>query len=428
MSVYRKMVAPSSWLPWRLRSPLQQWVETRARERFPALYQWAHFGRVDDIARPVTAGPRHHFFGYYDKCPWNASQRLLLAHEVSFNDRPPSAEDRAIVGVVRLDRGNRFEPLGETYAWNWQQGAMLQWHPADPDNLLVHNDRRDARWVAVVRDSEGREVRRYDQPVYALTPDGRHALSLNFARLHAHRAGYGYAGARDPWADEHHPSDDGVWLLDLETGSSSLVVSLDQLACFEPTTDMAAVYHWVNHIQVAPDGRHFAFFHLWRVGAKGWRVRLFTARLDGTELACLLDAPTISHYDWLDARKILVWADVPPLGKRFFLCDRADGTRGVIGERVLTEDGHCSFSPDRRWVLNDTYPDPFHMRTLMLFRLQDGRRLDIARLYSPKDRWWGEIRCDLHPRWSRDGKRVCIDSVHSGERQMYVVELGDLLG
>ncbi|TMG83045.1 MAG: hypothetical protein E6H78_13340, partial [Betaproteobacteria bacterium] len=78
-----------------------------------------------------------------------------------------------------------------------------------------------------------------------------------------------------------------------------------------------------------------------------------------------------------------------------------------------------------KWVLNDTYPDGYDMRTLMLFRWADGERIDLARLHSPKSRWWGEIRCDLHPRWSRDGTKVCIDSVHTGERQMHVVELGE---
>lgn len=427
MTVFRKIVGHSSWIPWRLRDPLQQWVEFRARERFPPLYRWLHFGRLRNPVRAVTNGPNHHFFGYYDKCPWNRSGRLLLAHEVSFNDRPPTAKDRANVGVVRLDRGNVFEPLGETVAWNWQQGAMLQWHPADPERLLVHNDVRDGRAVSVVRMSDGNELRTYDLPIYALTPDGRHALSLNFARLHAHRPGYGYVAARDPWSDEHHPKDDGIRLLDLKSGTSILVISLNELARLDPTADMSGVHHWINHIQVAPDGQHFAFFHLWRAGQDGWRVRLCTARLDGAELTCLLDARTISHYDWQDANRILVWADVPPSGKHFYLCDRAGGSRSIVGKGVLTEDGHCSFSPDRKWLLNDTYPDRFQMRTLMFFRMQGGRRMDIARLYSPKDRWWGEIRCDLHPRWSRDARRVCIDSVHSGERQLYVVETEGLL-
>ena len=34
--------------------------------------------------RAVTRGPRHHFFGYYDKCPWDASGRYMLAVETTF--------------------------------------------------------------------------------------------------------------------------------------------------------------------------------------------------------------------------------------------------------------------------------------------------------------------------------------------------------
>ena len=30
------------------------------------------------IARALTQGPGHHFFGYYDKCPWDLSGRYLL--------------------------------------------------------------------------------------------------------------------------------------------------------------------------------------------------------------------------------------------------------------------------------------------------------------------------------------------------------------
>jgi len=35
----------------------------------------------------------------------------------------------------------------------------------------------------------------------------------------------------------------------------------------------------------------------------------------------------------------------------------------------------------------------------------------------------GPYRCDLHPRWSRDGKQVCFDSVPEGKRRIYVVDV-----
>ena len=35
----------------------------------------------------------------------------------------------------------------------------------------------------------------------------------------------------------------------------------------------------------------------------------------------------------------------------------------------------------------------------------------------------GTLRCDLHPRWNRDGRQVCIDSIHEGNRHMYVLDV-----
>ncbi len=427
MGFYTDKILKTHLLPWRLRNGLERWTETTTRYRYPALYNLLHFGRARDVVKAVTQTPKHHFFGYYDKSPWNKSGTILLGHEADFNDRPPDAGDRIRIGIVHLNEGNRFQPLAESYAWNWQQGAMLQWHPKDPENMFLHNDRRGDKFVGIVRDTYGREITAYNHPIYAVTPDGKQAYSLNFARLHNHRPGYGYAGLIDPWHDDPHPVNDGIYSIDLQSGESRLLVSLHQLAQMNPKPEMQGVYHWVNHIQVSRNGKRFAFFHIWRTSDTGWSVRLYIANRDGSGLHCLLDTKMISHYDWLGDDNILVWARWPDRGDRFLLCNIYSGEVRIIGEDVLNEDGHCSFSPDRKWVLNDTYPDEYDMRTLMLYNWHDNKRIDLARLYSPKERWWGEIRCDLHPRWSRDGRQVCIDSVHSGERQMYVVDMENIV-
>ena len=99
----------------------------------------------------VTEGPEHHFFGYYDKCPWSESGKYLLAHEVTMVNRPLLADDQATICVIDLaDR--KVERLASTYGWSWQQGAMLQWHPGDPDNKIIYNDRREGRFVCIIRD------------------------------------------------------------------------------------------------------------------------------------------------------------------------------------------------------------------------------------------------------------------------------------
>ena len=37
----------------------------------------------------VTEGPKHHFFGYFDKFPWDKSGRYLLSQEIPFTARQP---------------------------------------------------------------------------------------------------------------------------------------------------------------------------------------------------------------------------------------------------------------------------------------------------------------------------------------------------
>jgi hypothetical protein len=54
------------------------------------------------------------------------------------------------------------------------------------------------------------------------------------------------------------------------------------------------------------------------------------------------------------------------------------------------------------------------------------RRIDLGQFLSPPG-YTGEWRCDLHPRFSPDGKKVVIDSTHEGNgRQMYLIDIKDV--
>jgi len=374
--------------------------------------------------RAVTFGPPHHFFGYYDKHPWDVSGRYMLGLETAFMDRPPTEKDSAIIGLIDLAEDNRWQSLDETCAWNWQQGTMLQWLPPASDRSIIYNRRDDDQFVSVIRDVFTGETRILPRPVYAVSHDGQSVLSVNFARLHQTRPGYGYAGLPDPWQDELAPAQDGIYWMDLTTGEHRLIISLEQIARFRHKTTMDGVKHWFNSLLFNPDDTRFIFLHRWHRpdDANGWWTRLFTARPDGSDVYCVTDHEYASHFDWCNSRQILAWAHRRHLGNHYFLfTDRAEQV-SLVGESVLTVNGHCSYSPDGRWLLTDTYPDDDQMSTLILYRLRDGYRVDIGRFFAPRE-LYEEIRCDLHPRWSRDGKQVCIDSAHEGSRQMYVIDV-----
>jgi len=90
--------------------------------------------------------------------------------------------------------------------------------------------------------------------------------------------------------------------------------------------------------------------------------------------------------------------------------------------------GHNTYLPhtDGQWVLNDCYPDRERMQIPYLYHVPTDRRVDLGRFPSPPA-YTGEWRCDTHPRASRSGRLVCIDSPHEQGRQMYLLDVAGLL-
>ncbi len=383
-------------------------------------------GDNDDFppARAVTRGPKHHFFGYYDKCPWDATGRYLLAMEIDFRDRQPKPGEPLTLGMVDLKDNDRYVPFDTTLAWCWQQGTMLQWLPGAADREVIYNSVADGQYVAVIRDVHSGKARRLPRPVYAVAPDGKQAVTLDFDRLGRLRPGYGYLAVEEKYKDDPAPKDAGIYHLDLETGKHRLIVSIAQAAANQPDERFRGAMHWFNHLQFNPSSSRFLFLHRWRPALdKPWQTRLYTAKPDGGDLKLVIDTGMVSHFDWRDDDTILAWTRTKDRGDRFYLIDTRTREMTVVGEGVLTRDGHCSYSSDRKWVLNDTYPDDRRLQTLMLYRPADGKRIDVGRFHLPL-KLAGPFRCDLHPRWDRDGTQVCIDSAHEETRQVYVLDVG----
>ncbi|MBS1871846.1 MAG: hypothetical protein JSU00_01435 [Acidobacteria bacterium] len=376
--------------------------------------------------RAITRGPRFHWFAYYDKLQFDPANRYVLAHQVDFESRSPRGDDVIRVGMVDLNDGDRWIDLGESRAWNWQQGAMLQWLPGG-SSQVVWNDREDGRFVSRVVDVKTGKKRTLPGPVYGISPDGEWAVYPDFRRLNRTRPGYGYAGVVDPFEDQRAPKEVGIWRIDLATGRERLLISLEQAAAVpnlhSPWEPQAV--HWFNHLLVSPDGSRFIFLHRWRgpKQGKGFGTRMFTAKSDGTDLFVLDPYGGTSHFIWRDPSHVLAWALHPSHGERFYLYEDRSGGVEVVGETVMTVNGHCTYLPGNRWILNDTYPDKERLQHLYLYEVASGRRIPLGDFHSDPV-YTGEWRCDLHPRFSRDGTKVTIDSTHAGNgRQLYLVDI-----
>ena len=378
-------------------------------------------------ARAVTRGPLYHWFGYYDMPCWDSSGRYLLSLEVPFQDRPPVADDVATVGMTDLVT-DEYVRLTQTRAFNWQQGAMMHWLPSEPGRKIIFNDRAEGRFVSVMMDVFSGERRVLGPATSDVGQAGELALGLNFARIAETRPGYGYAGLSDPYADELYPAGDGVSVLDLATGREWLAVSMrDVYGLVGRPAEMASAKMWFNHTLLNPGETRFAFLVRWRAtGESSWRTLMFTANPDGSRLRLLLGEGMVSHFDWRNDAEILAWTRSGDGGDHFYLVNDLTGEYRIVGPELLTQDGHCSYSHNGKWILTDTYPDlDTHRRTLKIYVPSEDREVIIGRYLSPPP-FVGEIRCDLHPRWSRDDRQICFDSVHEGHRQVYIVDTPDL--
>ncbi|MBI1319563.1 MAG: hypothetical protein GC168_11540 [Candidatus Hydrogenedens sp.] len=376
--------------------------------------------------RAITSGPQAHWFGYYDKQQFSPDGRYILGMETGFEGRTPAPDDTIALGMVDTDDNDRWIPLAETRAWSWQQGCMFQWVPGS-DTQVIYNDRRDGAFVSVLLDVQSREERVLPAAIYTLHPSGKWGIGLDFARLDHTRPGYGYKGVEDATADVLIPEDSGIYRVDFETGAVTTLVTLAQVAAV-PWDVEPQGRHWFNHLLFNPDGSRFIFLHRAQVKPGGqWSTRMFTAAADGSALHVVADAGMVSHFIWHDPAHLLTWSREEDTGNKFhYYTDQTDEVK-VIGEDVLTHDGHCTYSPDGQWILTDTYPDKDRMQSLMLYRPSDGTLLPLGKFYLKKPSE-AEFRCDLHPRWNRDGTKICIDSMHLGDqRQMYVLEVGKLL-
>lgn len=363
-----------------------------------------------------------YFFGYYDVPAWSNDGQYHLCHKVPFRDQMPEANDVAVIGMIRLEDGE-FIPLTETTAWCFQQGAMLQWNPLAPNREIIFNRRDGDRFVGVIRDILSGNERLLEMPVANVASNGKYALSVSFSRMFDFRPGYGYTGIPDPNYSKSHPSDDGIFLVDMLSGKSRLILSLDdiQKALPEPSPDAKLL---VNHIAFNTDGTRFMFLPR-KTLERGWKTAMFTCDTDGSNLYCLMEYGMASHYHWKSPEVIVCWC--APGGTEAHLYEMKDKTREVeaLDPAFFVRDGHCSYSPDRKWMLYDSYPIDGY-RYLYLYDLINGKGYTLGAFHSPQVSVV-DIRCDLHQRWHPSGLSLSFDSTHEGFRGVYTVNLESLI-
>lgn len=362
------------------------------------------------------------FFGYYDLNAYDSSGTVHLCNKTKFIDRIPTNEDVLELGYVK---NKVFTKFAETTAWNFQQGAMLQFRGGF-DDTVFYNARKNNGYVTVMHNIVTGEKMYYDMAAACISPDGRYGLAINFSRLFDFRKGYGYQGFEDKFKEENRPSEDGVFLIDFQQNTIKQIISYEDIYRQFPSDVTKYEKLIVNHITFNATSDRFLFL-LRNFPGKGdqeWGTTLITSDLKGN-MHMVLENKFFSHYAWKNSEQILAFC-TPDKEAGLFLIDDIKNTvtqlKSPYPEGPFGGDIHCIYSPDKRFILGDGYPDTDGYRPLFLYDTENEEIYKILKSKSLMDSNW-DIRCDLHARFNRQGTKVSFDSVEDGRRKICEIDI-----
>lgn len=346
----------------------------------------------------------HCFFGYYDKSPINRSGTKVVFLKVKDGCRPDVEASICIYDIPT----RKTKVIGKTQTWNWQQSCMLQWID---DNTISFNDYENGKYITKWLNVNTLETKSNDRAAYFYCHDFTKYLSLNFYRLDKYAKGYGYPFQVDSMDVEK----DGIWEVDVRNNTSKLLLSLKEVIDYEPK-DYKYCQHYINHVGYCPDENYIIFIHRWQVKGGEFVSRLIKYDKEKGEMTTILDNGHVSHYCWKSKDELLIYA-TNNYGEKGYMVVNILTLEAEMVDGMPLEDGHPSYSNDKKWILTDTYPNGRRKQYIFFFDVEKKILYKLDSLFSPF-RYFNENRCDLHPRWSYDNNFICVDNTATGLRSL----------
>ena len=351
------------------------------------------------------------FYGYYDKSPEFLGR--ILFHEMC----------NGYVNIVVKDVDSEKEQIiAESKAYNWQMGTRAMWIDED---TIAYNDFDGIKYVCRIYSlSEKKIIRTLGKAFQDYSPHG-FFLGVNYQRLRSYAKEYGYYCLPELSEKEFdNYNNDGIWIIDATTGDVQLLLSiLDVMNC-ETEEKFSRGKHFVNHVMISPDGYSFIFIHRYYVRKKRYD-RLMYYDFKKKFLTCLLNDKMQSHYCWLDNQHVFGYGGYQ--GRNEFhtinvLTGEVEPCETLTN--IHPKDGHPTVHGD--WAVIDSYPNLSRMQELIAFNFKTKQIVKFLELYHDL-RHIGFNRCDLHPRFSDDGKRVYFDTIYTGLRQLCYIDVSKIL-
>lgn len=446
---------------------------------------------ISDIrqAERLTNEPKHHLFGFHDLVISNAKSDKYLAIESDNICRPPLRGEKFGVGYVfghefhkigettalNYPQGARQQWIGQSDCFTVNDRVGNEWGTKIYDtesNKLIHSFPATTHMLT----SDGRLALGLDYArLHRLGGYGYTGIIDKYANeAIPDKAGITItdirSGKSELLVSVRQVAECGQ--SDLSGKSHHYLTHL----CINPSSTRAAFLHRY----FMPDGGLMT--RLMTIGIDGKNLRClgqgFLSHFDwkddnhlyiygrvGSSVDSLRNNPImqlpIFKYSLRTAKKLfhLVAGKNKTMGggMSFHMIDDKDNPHAnVFATGIITEDGHPMTHPfNKDWAVCDSYPNKEGDRDLFLYNFPNDTRINLGKyrrlfenpvtdekekfLYGMEQKILNDVsldliaftrsglHCDLHPRWSADGKWAVFDSIHEGTRQIYRVDVQDLI-
>lgn len=409
--------------------------------------------------KQMTGGKKHHWFGYFDKwCQNDDGSVLVMQSDQILN--LPSLSDYIQIGLVKKDLS--FEHLANTSAWNFQQGAMLQWIGMAKTSSLIFNVRDlDGEIRSAIFDSRSKLVKMLPSPIYSVSVDGSMAVTIDFKNLWLNRPEYSY------FFDKSYGSgnarcgislffllgqsnsrcilyEDSLWESLITTAWSELRDPLSNQSYYEysfPYGIQHTCKRHIIHVQFSRNSRKLTFLYRVKCEFDSYKVKTFQFVMD-TSGSNLWRIPVVigSHHDfgWNDMIFINdglgMWLVntkthyVRKVGSKLEV--GATGGHGTFAYGDFGRDNPGIVLTDQRFLkqrdssvyCKDTQRNDY--QELWLYIPSLNHKILVHRAIQDKEVNFKQARTDMHPRWSLDGRSAFFDfysKIHG--KQIYSINI-----
>lgn len=429
--------------------------------------------KLSKYVEKVFETPSQNFsewFGYYNYDTLTTDHSKMLCNRIKDDGIKPRADLKIEIGYYDITSGD-WHHVGESDSWNWQQGCMAQWLN---DEEVIYNSSENNHHIAIVHNIKTGTDRKIDWAIYAITPDGQKSITVDMERAHWCRA-YHYESVIDKSKEGAIYDNDGIFEIDLIKNNRKRIISIQDIINLDKRPYFDKAKHWIEHIMLNPTGTKFCFLHRFSPidNVFHYVTRLIIVDRETMQMTCLpaWEKNQWSHFGW-DGNNFVIYT-YPQKGQginansfnaknrnskseihkkvsfktrlanfvRLFYPQSVEKMmRGMLtyyqyyafvdGKYILKNefkkkeffiDGHPTFLQRSQIMITDTYPDKHNIQRLLKFDIKKNKVYVLGKFNAYYH--GNPASCDLHPKISRDGHYVVVDSAFDKKHHMIVLKL-----